>query len=203
MAGLAAVNQVGETIVALLRARRDLLGAEGRLGPVPPALDISHTSLSRLAVQPEPTTGCTLTCYRIMMSDHPAPRASAPDAAAATSLAVDLHYVLAAWAPNPVEEQAIVSWVMLELLAHPVLDAAVLPRDGSWGRDEFVNIVPDSMSNDDLFRLWQALQHKYRLSATFKARVVRIGFGPTPDYRPVVASRFGFADADPFGVGAL
>ena len=196
MAGLAAVNQVGETLVAMLRARRDLLSAEGRLGPVPPALDITHASLSRLAVQPEPTAGCTLSCYRIMMSDHPVQRGTSPDPAAATTLAVDIHYLLAAWAPNPSDEQAIISWIMLELLAHPVLDASVLPNDGSWTRDEFVNIVPDSLTNDEMFRLWQGLQHKYRLSATFKARVVRIGFGPTADFRPVVASRFGFADTD-------
>jgi hypothetical protein len=49
MAGVAAINQVGESLVALLRARRDLLAAEGRLGPVPPAVEIAHASLARLA----------------------------------------------------------------------------------------------------------------------------------------------------------
>ena len=39
MAALAAVNSVGESVVALLRARRDLLAAEAQLGPVPAALD--------------------------------------------------------------------------------------------------------------------------------------------------------------------
>ena len=196
MAGLAAVNQVGESLVTMLRARRDLLAAEGRLGPVPAALDITHASLSRLASQPEPTVGCTLTCYRVMMSDHPAQRNGPTSGAASTVMAVDLHYLLAAWAPSAADEQAIISWIMLELFAHPVLDAAVLPNDGSWARDEYVNIVPDSMTNDELFRLWSALQHKYRLSATFKARVVRIGFGPMPDALPVIASWYGFADTD-------
>lgn len=197
MAGLAAVNQVGESLVAMLRGRRDLLAGQNRLGPVPAALDIAHASLSRLAVQPEPTTGCTLTCYRIMMSDHAAQRGLTGNAAASTALFVDLHYLLAAWAPNPADEQAIVSWAMLELLAHPVLDRSVLPNDGSWGRDETVQIAPDSMSDESLFRLWGALQRKYRLSATFRARVVRIDYGPMPDYVPVVATRFGHADLDP------
>jgi len=48
MASIAAVNSVGESVVGLLRARRDLLAAEGRLGPVPAALEIAHASLSRL-----------------------------------------------------------------------------------------------------------------------------------------------------------
>lgn len=44
MAAIAAINSVGESVVALLRARRDLLAAEGRLGPVPAALEIAHAS---------------------------------------------------------------------------------------------------------------------------------------------------------------
>jgi len=196
VAGLAAVNQVGESIVGMLRARRDLLAAENRLGPVPAAFDITHLSISRLATQPEPAGGCTLSCYRIAMSDHPAQRGPARDPAGATTLSVDLHYLFAVWASTPADEQAIISWAMLELLAHPVLDRSVLPNDGSWGRDETVQIVPDTISDDALFRLWGVVQRKYRLSTTFRARVVRIGYGPAEEWPPVVASRFGFADTD-------
>lgn len=197
MAGLAAVNQVGESIVSLLRSRRDLLAAEGRLGPVPAALDISHVSLSRLATQPPPAAGCTLSCYRIAMSDHPAQRSSPRDAAAATSLSVELHYLFAAWSPAVADEQAIISWAMLELLSHPILDRSVLPNNGDWGRGETVQIVPETLSDDALFRLWGALQIKYHLSATFRARVIRIDYGPAEEWLPVVASRFGYADTDP------
>ena len=196
MAGLGAVNQVGESIVAMLRARRDLLAAENRLAPVPAAFDITYLSMSRLATQPEPTGGCTLSCYRIAMSDHAAQRAPSRGQAGATSLSVDLHYLFAVWASSAVEEQSIISWAMLELLAHPVLDRSVLPNDGSWARDETVQIVPDTITDDALFRIWGAAQRKYRLSTTFRARVVRIGFGPTEEWPPVVASRFGFSDAD-------
>lgn len=196
MAGLAAVNQVGEAIVSLLRSRRDLLAAEGRLGPVPAALNIAHTSLTQLATPPAPAAGCTLTCYRIAMSDHTVQRASPRNSARAASLSVDLHYLLAAWSPGVVEEQAIVSWAMLELLAHPVLDGSILPVNAGWGRDETVQIAPGVLSDEDLFKLWAALQIKLRLSATFRARVIRIDYGPTEDWPPVVASRFGFANAE-------
>jgi len=39
------------------------------------------------------------------------------------------------------------------------------------------------------------LQQKLRLSALFRARVVRIGLERPADWPVVVASRFGFADA--------
>jgi len=197
MAGLAAVNQVGESIVKLLDARRELLSADGLLGPVPKALKINHVSLSDLANKAEPTSDCSLTCYRVKMSDHPAQRMRTGDAPSSTSLAVDLHYLVTAWPSKAADEQAIISWIMLELLANPLLDRSLLPNDGSWGSDETVQIVPDTMSDDELFRIWSALQRRYRMSATFKARVVRIGYGQTPDYPAVVASRFGFANVDP------
>jgi len=203
MAGLAAVNQIGESIVGLLRARRDLLAADGLLAPVPAALDISHASLSRLANNAEPTAGLTITCYRIAMSDHPTPRVASRRPAAGASIAVELHYLLAAWPAAAADEQAIITWAMLELAAHPIMDRSLLLGTNVWERDETVQIVPDTISEDALFRIWDAIQHKFRLSTTFRARVVRISYGPPDTWPPVVATRFGVADVDPLteGVG--
>jgi hypothetical protein len=64
-----------------------------------------------------------------------------------------------------------------------------------------VQIVPDDADFDHLYRLWDAIKQKYHLSSTFKARVVRIGYGPTSDGLPVAASRFAFADTDPIMEG--
>ena len=193
MAAIAAVNSVGESVVALLRARRDLLAAEGQLGPVPAALEIAHASLSRLATVAPPTSGLTLSCLRIAMSDHPSPRTRPGDA----TIAVELHYLLAAWSSAPIEEQSILAWAMLELTTHPVLDRSVLVGAGIWERDETVQIVPETSTDDALFRIWAALQMRYRLCTTFRARVIRIGYGATPSWPAVVATRFGFADTDP------
>jgi len=204
VAGLAAVNQVGESLVGLLRARRDVLAASALLGPVPPALDISHVSLSRLATATEPTAGLTITCYRLAYSDHPTPRVAVRQAATGATIALELHYLLAAWPSAAADEQAIITWAMLELAAHPVLDRSVLlGGPGVWARDETVQIVPDSLSDDGLFRVWDALQHKYRLSTTFSARVVRINYGPPDDWPPVVATRVGLADTDPLTEGVV
>jgi hypothetical protein len=193
MAGLGAINQVGESLVALLRARRDLLGAEGRLGPVPPAVEIAHVSLARLASAATPTAGLTLTPYRIALSEHQTPRAATSPA----TLALELHYLLAAWSPTGADEQALLGWAMLELAGHPVLDRSLLLGTGVWERDETVQVVLDRQSEDALFRVWDSLQQKLRLSITFRARVIRIGLEPGQGALPVVATRFGHADADP------
>ena len=195
MAGLAAVAQLGESIVAMLVARRNLLAAEGKLGPVPAALDIAQASLGKLATNAEPTAGLTLTCTRIAMSDHPAPRAPTRDAASGASIALEVSYLLTAWSSGA-EEQSVLSWAMLELAAHPILDRSVLiGAPGVWAPEETVQIVPETLTDDALYRLWGILQHKYRLSTTFRARVLRINYGPGQTWPAVVASRFGFADA--------
>ena len=196
MATLGAVNSVGDSIVALLRNRRDLLAAEGKLGPVPATTAVTHVSMSSLANGAEPTSGMTLACYRIAMSEHPAPRPASRDATGGTTISIELRYLLAAWAATALEEQSILTWAMLELATYPLLDRSLLLGD-AWARDETVQLVHDPIDDDAMFRLWEGLQHKYRLSTTFRARVLRIGYGPGQDWPPVVASRFEFADADP------
>lgn len=198
MAGLAAVNQLGDSIVAMLVARRNLLAAEGKLGPIPAALDISQAPLSKLATAPAPASGLTLTCTRIALSEHPRQRSPARDAASSAALALEISYLLTAWGSGAdSDEQSILTWAMLELTARPVLDRSVLiGGTGVWQPDEVVQIVPETLSDDGLFRLWGALQQKLRISTTIRARVLRIDYGAADNWSNVIATRFGFADAD-------
>ena len=92
------------------------------------------------------------------------------------------------------------AWAMLELSRYSLLDRSLLAGD-AWERDETLQIVPESLAADDLFRIWSALQLRYRLSATFRARVIRLSYGRPDVGPPVVASRFGFADVDPLTEG--
>lgn len=205
MAGLAAVNALGDSIVGMLTARRNLLAADGKLAPVPAALDISQLPLSKLASATEPAGGLTLTCTRVAMSDYPVQRPQSRTPAAGASISLEVSYLATAWGAGATgDEQSILTWAMLELTAHPTLDRSVLIGPaGTWLPEETVQIVPETLSDDALFRLWGALQHKYRLSTTFRARVLRINYGPSDDWPNVVATRFGFADVDdPLAVGA-
>jgi hypothetical protein len=196
MAGIDAVNQVGESLCGLLRDRRNLLAAEGRLGPVPQALEIVQATTGRLAASPVPTAGLTLTCYSLALSEHPPARPAARGQAEGISVALEIGYLLAAWAGTPAEEQGVLAWAMLELTRYPTLDRSVL-LGGVWERQESVQIVPETLDRDELFRIWSALGVRYRLSTTFRARVVRIGYGPGAVWPPVVATRMGLAATDP------
>ncbi len=198
MAGLAAVNQLGDSIVAMLVARRNLLAAEGNLGPIPASLDINQVPLSKLATAAAPASGLTVTCTRIALSDHPRQRQQSRDAASGAALALEVSYLLTAWGSGAdSDEQSVLTWAMLELTARPLLDRSVLLGGPAvWQPDEVVQIVPETLPDDGLFRLWGALQQKLRMSATIRARVLRISFGEPDSWPNVVATRFGFADAD-------
>ena len=198
MAGLAAVNQLGESIVAMLIARRNLLAAEGKLGPISASLDISQLPLSKLASAPEPTTGLTISCSRIAMSDYPEQRVQSRNTGDGVTIALEVSYLATAWSGgNAGDEQSILTWARLELLTRPVLDRSVLIGPaGTWDPTETVQLVPESLTDDAMFRLWAAMQHKLRLSAAFRARVLRIGYGPGQDWPNVVATRFNVANVD-------
>lgn len=197
MAALGAVNLVGDSIAALLRSRRSLLAAEGRLSPVPPSLDIAHVSISKLTGASPPASGLSISCYHIGRSDHPLGRLPAQDPSLGTGISLELSYLMASWSSTPAEEQSLLSWAMLELNRYAVLDKGQLIGGDSWERSESIQIVPDDADPDRLLRLWDGLKQKYRLSTLFKARILRIGYGPQTDSLPVVASRFSFSDSDP------
>lgn len=195
MASLSAIHNIGESIVQLLRNRRGILAAENRLGPIPAAENILQIDLSKLSAA-APTAGLALTCYHIGYSDHTAPRMASQDVAASHGISLELNYLISSWSSNAAIEAAHVSWAMLELSRYPTLDRGMLIEPDTWERDESLQIVPENVAPEQIFRLWDALKMKHRLSALFRVRVVRLGYGPIADAPPVVASRLSFAHGD-------
>ena len=202
MADLGAVSDVGESIAALLRARRTLLVADGRLGPVPPSQDIAHVPVAKLVSNAPPTSGLSLTCYHVGRSDHPIGRNAAGDPSRAIGISLELSYLLASWGSTTSDELSLLSWAMLELSRYPVLDQGMLIGATKWERGETIQLAPEESDPDAVFRVWDAIQAKYRLSTLFRARIVRIGYGPAADALPVAASRFSFEHGDPAMAGA-
>jgi hypothetical protein len=130
-------------------------------------------------------------------SDHTIAQSAAQNPSASTGISLELSYLIASWSSIASEEQSLLSWAMLELNRYPVLDKGQLLGGDEWSREEMVQLVPEDSDFDRLYRLWDALKQKYRLSSTVRARVIRIGYGPSSEGLPVAASRFSFADADP------
>lgn len=200
MARLGAIFNVGETVVSLLKARRDLRGPPPAAQPSDPlaSMDIAQTSLAQLAKPSEtPLDGLSLLLYRVLPSGHQRPQGAGRNAQRPTRLGLELHYLLTAWSLSPEKEQAFLTWAMLELHRFPLLDRSLFTGgEALWDAGESVHFVAEPLTHEALFRVWDALQPKYRLSAGYVARVVHLEEGASPEYPPVVQSRFGFANVE-------
>lgn len=96
-------------------------------------------------------------------------------------LALDLHFLLTAWADNAEHEHLILGRAMQVLeytptLSGPLLYAPALPYadEPQAASSEAVQILLEEISTEALMRIFDSLPTDYRLSVPYVARVVRI-----------------------------
>jgi hypothetical protein len=190
MANVFAVHSVGNSLMTYLKnAYPEPLRTD-----VP--FDFKLISSGELAEGPEPSNTLTLFLFRITQNEHLRSRTTPGDPPGSNPpLSIDLHYLMSAWADNPLSEQTVLAWAMREIQMHPVLDSSSLSPEANWGAADMVQLIPAELSNDDLFRIWDLLQPKYHLSVSYIARVIRIDTD-LESGRPAVATRFGFSEVN-------
>lgn len=114
-------------------------------------------------------------------------------------ISLDLHYILTIWADTALAEQTILGWVVRELYTHEALSQSDLTPAGGWRSDDVIQVIPGEISNEDMMRIWDALEPPYHLSLSYIARVVRIDPDEVPASLPVVARRLYVDDTAPGG----
>ena len=187
MANIRAIHSVGNSIVTYLRNTYPELAG----GAAMPACDFALLSMAELAAPPDESTRLSLALYRITVNEHQ--RQQRPDRQSAGQpppLGLDLHFLLSAWGGTAGDEQVPLAWALRQLYLHPILDASSLSPEAGWASDEVIQIIPAELSNEDLMRIWDALEPSYRLSVSYIARLVRLDPDPAVAAPPVVASRF-------------
>lgn len=188
-----AIHAVGASVVSYLNKTFEISGKELTGVAACKAQLLASSDFTRIdSVLALPAL--TLYLFRITMNEH-ARNTRRPVGAPIQDvpLAVDLHYLLTAWADSAEEEQTTLAWAMRELYLHPVLDTAALTRDAGWDPGDVIQIVPSELSTEDIMRIWDALEPSYRLSVSYIARVVRVDRDRGPEERPVVATRYGYS----------
>ena len=190
MANVFAVHSVGSSIMTFLRNTYPTNLA----GQPMPACGFELMSSGQLAGEIDETTRLTLYLYRLTVNEHSrlARPPTAPNDVPAP-LGLDLHYLLSAWASNPLDEEVTVAWAMRQLHQFPILDASSLSPEAGWGDDEVIQVIPAELTTEDVMRIWDALDPAYRLSISYVARVVRLDPDEAPEGgRPAVARRFAY-----------
>lgn len=154
-------------------------------------------SSGELGKPDEIDTAVLLYLYRVNIDQHARckPPVNQPQSAT-LPLSINLHYLLIAWADNALTEHSLIAWVMSQLNQHPIMDKSILSPEGGWLPHDQVQIVPNELSNEDLFRIWDSLAPNYHLSVPYIARVIQIDPEPVPQGLPVVATRFTYGKAE-------
>jgi hypothetical protein len=154
------------------------------------AFDFRVISAGELAQGNDPHNSLTLFLYRITLDEYLRNRRRVNDPSdAETPLSIDLHYLLTAWADNPLAEQTVITWAMREMQMHPVLDSSSLSPEADWDPSDMIQLIPAEITSDEMMRIWDLLRPKYRLSVPYIARVIRIDVDRAEEFRPVLASR--------------
>ncbi|SEP64232.1 Protein of unknown function [Solimonas aquatica] len=113
-------------------------------------------------------------------------------------LALDLHYLLTAWADNAEHEHMILGRAMQALeytpvLSGPLLYAQATPHladEPQAATTEAVQVLLEEISTEALMRTFDSLPTDYRLTVPYVARVVRIDTPRARAALPVIDARF-------------
>ena len=106
---------------------------------------------------------------------------------------LDLHYLVSAWAADPIQEQRLFGWAVRTLEDTPMLPAGVLNQHLSqpdvFRPHEAVELVWQSLSLSEALDLWEGVRTKMRPSAAYLARAVEIESAVDVAQHPEVQTR--------------
>jgi hypothetical protein len=170
MARYPAVAGTSQAILDLLRGAAEETEFAG--------VDFAHYHASNL--EKPMSEGVSLWLYRISVNAaRNLPPTIDPDGTRhSPPLPLDLHYLLTAWAPDPIQEQRLFAWAVRTIEDTPLLPAGVLNRPLAepdvFRPDESVELAWQALSLSEFLDLWEGMRTKLRPSASYLARIVEI-----------------------------
>jgi hypothetical protein len=97
-------------------------------------------------------------------------------------LALDIHFLITAWAENAEDELRILGRAMQSFETMPILSGPLLHPRGEWAPNESVQVIMEEISTEAVMRTFDSLTADYRLSVPYIARIVRLDSRiPQPD----------------------
>lgn len=174
MAGFRSVSATGRSIRRLIEMRfRDDEPITG--SPTSVAIvrteDFDATNMALLVARP----ALTIFLYRVDFNKTMRAAWSAVSLNDGRShLALDLHFLITAWANNAENEHLILGRAMQAVEDTPILSGPVLMQASDWAPGESLQLVLEDVDTESLMRIFDSLPVDYRLSVPYVARVTRI-----------------------------
>jgi Pvc16 N-terminal domain len=179
MSEFTAIRAVSKTLQALLQDHITN-SPDPQLANVP--IDLSSPREMRDAAGPNNSpNGISLWLYRVtrngdLVNEPPMPIDSTLPR---QPLPIDLFYLVAPITTTPDNEQALLGRVLQVFTDHGILRGADL-KDDLVGEPNELRLTLETLSLEELTRIWSALQESYQLSASYRVQVVRIDSGHEP-----------------------
>lgn len=184
MAGVEAIRDVGDSLVAILRQAVDpALIVPGRVHLAMPRDYEALDTANELAI--------SLFLYHtaIVPELRNAPRRIQPDGRSTLVLPLELGFLITPWARDAGNALLLAGMIARAFHEHAQLSAAQLVG-GPWRSDDSVQLMLESLPVEDHYRIWETTRVPYRLSLAYKARVIGIDAAPLRDGPPVVEGDF-------------
>jgi hypothetical protein len=185
MARYPAIAGTSQAILDLLRGAAEDTEFAG--------VDFAHYHASNL--EKPMSEGVSLWLYRISVNAarNLPPRIDPDGTRHAPALPLDLHYLLTAWAADPIQEQRLFAWAVRTIEDTPLLPAGVLNRPLSepdvFRPQESVELAWQALPLSEFLDLWEGMRTKMRPSASYLARIVGIESTTEFDGYPDVQTR--------------
>ena len=159
----------GQTIVDLLTAR---LTEAGQLG------DYEVLLMAPREITKDLQNTIALILYRIDVDQtrrHVQLTRATPTSPTRSALGLELHYLLAVWGKGSAAgEQVTLGDCMSILDVNAVITGPLLSTTYTWEPDDALKVTIDSVSVEDMWRLWDGIDAAYQLSVPYLIRTVRL-----------------------------
>lgn len=195
MAGFAGIAAAGKSIEMLLNAAFDELQPLDPPLPAPPGkktkavlvrtVDFDSTRVGTSIGSP------ALSIFLYRVDFNKAMRASwsaVSEQDGRSHLALDLHYLITAWAENAEDEHRILGRAMQCMETTPILAGPLLHSSGEWDAGETIQLVLEEVTSEAVMRMFDSLPTDYRLSVPYIARVMRLDGRPAPPQGRVITA---------------
>lgn len=175
---------IGKSIVHLLRD-----GYQARHGGLQ---GLSFELFTTTSFEGAPVNKVSLFLYRVEVDPtrrHKELPPEAPGDSPRIALALDLRYLLTVWMTDAEREQQILQECMELLESKPILSGPLLDPAYPWQPEDALRVYLDAVSHEDMMRLWDLLEPKYRLSVPYVVRTAKLSPAATSLSAPPVLSR--------------
>jgi hypothetical protein len=146
--------------------------------------------------------GVSLWLYRVTINTvrrSLPPRVDSDGTRFLPSLPLDLHYMLVAWG-QPLKQQRLLGWCARVIQDTPILPVGLLnhygPEPDTFGPEEAVELVWESLSQQDIYDIWDVAKSHAQPSISYLARMIEIESNvPLHEYALVQTRELDYAAA--------